>query len=363
MPKEQSMYEMSKDGSVQFLVDLNDEIELDDSGIGKGYKVLYFKGKEQKFQHWMGEFALNTKIFKDFIINHKAKAVGRDLFVNYNHERTVAAGWYKDLYLADKNGKRLSEEELADEKNLADKGANVILADIEWTPNAQTAIKDKEYRYFSSEFALGQYKDSETGKVYENVYTGGALTNNPFMRKTNIELEEGDEIKLKEEKIMPTKKEMFVTLKDEHEVDVEQLLADSKKLPDVETKLEEANGKVETLETELADIKKASEESEIDVILADMLREGKSDKNLNDTVFKPLFLSVGVEAAKEKAKGLRVIVKLEAKGSEENEVEDNAATDLSDQVKLDKAALALSKKDEISYEEAVDQLLNEGGTE
>ena len=184
---ENSMWELQDNNHLKFLVDVNQEVTLDENGIGKGYKVLYFKGKAQKFTHWMGEFELNTKIFQDMMVNHKKNAVGRDLSVNYNHERTVAAGWYKDLYLADKDGNKLSDAELT---NLTNKESNCLLADIEWTPNAQKALQDKEYRYFSSEFVLGQYKNSETGKVYENVYVGGALTNNPFLRKTKVELDD-----------------------------------------------------------------------------------------------------------------------------------------------------------------------------
>lgn len=341
-----------EDGNVKFIVELSDDLELADN-VTKGARVLYFSGKGQSYKHWMGEFKLDGKVFLDFVTNFRKKVVGRDLFVNYNHERTVAAGWYKDLYLADKDGTRLSDTELS-EIDLKNGKNNILCADIEWTPKALEAIKDKEYRYFSSEFTLGKYRNNENGKEAENVYTGGALTNNPFMRKTNVELE--DIYLDEEEKIMPTKQEMFVTLRDEYEIDVEKALADAARVEEVEKLLSDEQAKSKDLQAQLDKIQETAEADKVEAILADLQKDGKSTKDLNDNVYRPYFLSIGSEKAKEVASGLQVIVKLEAGGSQVNTSEDGKDLNESERVDQKVKQLQAENKD-LSYEEALDRVL------
>ena len=53
-----------------------------------------------------------------------------------------------------------------------------VMASTEWTPLGEKAITEKRYLFFSPTY--GPHSD-ETGAKHENVLTGGALTNRPFL--------------------------------------------------------------------------------------------------------------------------------------------------------------------------------------
>jgi len=96
---------------------------------------------------------------KNFADGVKSKVRGIDPSINYNHDnKDVAAGWVKD----------------------ADARVDGLWLFVEWVKNAAQKIKDKEWRYFSSEFE-DEWEDS-TGKKHKDVILGGALTNRPFMK-------------------------------------------------------------------------------------------------------------------------------------------------------------------------------------
>lgn len=59
------------------------------------------------------------------------------------------------------------------------------VADVEWTPVGEQAIRDKRYLFFSPTY--GPHKD-ETGAVHENTLIGGALTNRPFLNMPALTL-------------------------------------------------------------------------------------------------------------------------------------------------------------------------------
>jgi phage I-like protein len=74
--------------------------------------------------------------------------------------------------------------------SLINKGKDGAWALIDWTKDGIEKIKNKEYRFFSPEFAT-EYTDPETGKKYKNVLMGGALTNRPYFKELKtIELSE-----------------------------------------------------------------------------------------------------------------------------------------------------------------------------
>jgi hypothetical protein len=72
------------------------------------------------------------------------------------HRRTEAAGWLTGITLQD----------------------GIPTGKIEWTPKGRSAIEEGRYRFFSP--AYGDFRD-ESGTVHENVLTGGALSNKPFI--------------------------------------------------------------------------------------------------------------------------------------------------------------------------------------
>jgi len=102
----------------------------------------------------------------------KQKVRGIDPDIDYDHKLDpskgkAAAGWVKD----------------------AEERADGLWLLVEWTKDAAKELKDKKYRYFSTEFA--DTLEDNTGNVFQDVVLGGGLTNRPFMKNlTPINLSE-----------------------------------------------------------------------------------------------------------------------------------------------------------------------------
>jgi hypothetical protein len=100
------------------------------------------------------------------------KVRGIDPDIDYDHKLDpskgkAAAGWVKD----------------------ADARSDGLWLFVEWTKDAAEALKNKQYRYFSAEFA-DKLEDNQ-GNVLQDVVLGGGLTNRPFMKNlTPINLSE-----------------------------------------------------------------------------------------------------------------------------------------------------------------------------
>lgn len=106
---------------------------------------------------------ITMPMLKEFIANWKDGAYGVDLQVNLGHNRDgEAAGWFKDLFL---RGQKL-------------------MAKIEWTPLGEEKLKNKQFRFFSAEFAQ-KWFDDVSNKIFNNVLIGGALTNIPAVKNIN----------------------------------------------------------------------------------------------------------------------------------------------------------------------------------
>lgn len=84
------------------------------------------------------------------------------------HRRTEAAGWITDIDLVD----------------------GVPQASVEWTPVGKSAIEEKRYQFFSPSF--GEFRN-DTG-LHEDVLTGGALTNKPFLNMATVQLASDDRV-------------------------------------------------------------------------------------------------------------------------------------------------------------------------
>jgi len=93
----------------------------------------------------------------------KQRVRGIDPDIDYDHKRdstkgNVAAGWVKD----------------------ADVRQDGLWLLVEWTDQAKKEIKDKKYRYFSTEFVKEWV--NEKGEQFRDVVLGGGLTNRPFLK-------------------------------------------------------------------------------------------------------------------------------------------------------------------------------------
>jgi hypothetical protein len=98
-----------------------------------------------------------------FVASVKNKVRGIDPDIDYDHKLDVskgmsAAGWVRD----------------AEERD------NGLWLLVEWTKKAAQAIRDKEYRYFSTEF-VDEWEDAG-GNKFQDVVLGGGLTNRPFLK-------------------------------------------------------------------------------------------------------------------------------------------------------------------------------------
>lgn len=89
--------------------------------------------------------------------------------IDYDHKQdaskgNMAAGWVKD-----------AKSELN-----TTSGKQDLWLLVDWTPNGYKSVKEKEFRYFSSEIA-DEWTD-QSGKKYQDVVFGGGVTNRPYMK-------------------------------------------------------------------------------------------------------------------------------------------------------------------------------------
>lgn len=91
-------------------------------------------------------------------VNTKVRGIDPD--IDYRHKATddKAAGWVKG----------------------AEVEGDKLFLNVEWTPAAAEAIKNKEFKYFSADF-LDEWTDA-AGQKHADVIAGGALTNRPFLK-------------------------------------------------------------------------------------------------------------------------------------------------------------------------------------
>lgn len=119
-----------------------------------------------------GQFDITAQMLSDMKKNFDNRVRGIDLAIDYSHNSgDKAAGWIKDLYLADNGGS--------------------LWAKVDWTPSAQKLLGEKEFRYISPEFAFN-YVDNETSVEQGPTLLGAGLTNRPVIKKMEpvIELQE-----------------------------------------------------------------------------------------------------------------------------------------------------------------------------
>lgn len=117
-----------------------------------------------------GTIDITVDRVKNFADGIKNKVRGTvEPSINYVHDNSnVAAGWVKN----------------------AEPRSDGLWLFVEWVKDAAQAIKDKKWRYFSSEFE-DEWTDTQ-GAKHKDVILGGALTNRPFMKNlVPINLSEG----------------------------------------------------------------------------------------------------------------------------------------------------------------------------
>lgn len=118
-----------------------------------------------RYEHPQGSFEITPEIAKQIVANFRSDP--RDLVLDYEHQSlnttsngqpAPAAGWIKDLEIREDG----------------------IWGRVDWTPEAQRYIRNREYRYVSPVY-VPEYKDPKTGEVIGPKIVSVALTNTPFL--------------------------------------------------------------------------------------------------------------------------------------------------------------------------------------
>lgn len=228
-----------------------------------------------KYHHPVyGEFEIKASDISKMKENFDKKIRGVDLALDFAHESHLeAAAWILALHPNSDNTE--------------------LWADVTWTPKGQAAVLNREYRYVSADFVFN-FQNNETLESFGPTLNGAALTNRPVIKEMApvIELSEGGgkSATLNEDNDDDETKNG----KDREEMDKDKLIEDLKaevaslksKSQSEETKLSEANKKIEALEAEK---KKLDEEKKLAEKKADfdkLLAEGKAVEAQRDPFVK-----------------------------------------------------------------------------
>lgn len=154
-----------------FFVDLAEFTLADSEGKSTQWVHAMPLGKFKHPLHGMIEFtAERVQRFASNVLN---RVRGIDLAIDYGHNSGgEAAGWIQAAEARD----------------------NGLWLLVEWTKEAAERIRNREFRYFSPEFA-DEWADAK-GNKFKDVLFGGGLTNRPFLKDlvpvVMSELEEED---------------------------------------------------------------------------------------------------------------------------------------------------------------------------
>jgi len=236
-------------------------------------------------------FKVKPRELDEFVANFHANALQTEKgevqfnFSHNSHER--AAGWITDLR---RNGKHLEGK-------------------VRWTRAGRQALEDEDFKYVSAELAF-VYKNEETGEETNNVLTGAALTNIPFVRGMKaVALSETSESDSKEFlylhnprnmdafKVMlsalrekdavsldeaATLNEMFATLSEEEQAEVKEEVAEVEAKTESEATEEVVEEEVVEEETNEATLAENVELSEMKAELAEKAEALKLAQSEND---------------------------------------------------------------------------------
>ncbi|MGZ3601977.1 MAG: phage protease, partial [Ktedonobacterales bacterium] len=120
---------------------------------------------EGTFRHpEYGRLAFTRRKLLEFKRHFDAKVRKIDIALDRDHDAKAATGWL---------------EQVEYRAALGETPAG-LWGRIRWTSLGVRLLKEQIYRYFSPEF--GSYPDEESGRTWENVLIGGALTNRPFLK-------------------------------------------------------------------------------------------------------------------------------------------------------------------------------------
>src|SRR5258708_1345361 len=133
------------------------------TGLANTYWIQAFR-----FSTWdhpkYGEEKIDQAFAEQMIANFQANTYGQDLPIDFEHGEDSSkglqtAGWIRDM-------------------QLRDDGLYYL---VEFTKDAVDEIKDGKWRYISPAY-FSYWTNTETGEKFDNVPSGGAITNRPFFK-------------------------------------------------------------------------------------------------------------------------------------------------------------------------------------
>ena len=244
-----------------------------------------------------GHIVITKETLLSFKKNFDDKVFGKDIVFDFDHEEREAAGWPKSLTLSE-DGERL-------------------LAVVDWTPKGFDALSTREFRYFSPQFSLNFIK-STSGEEFGPTLTGGGITNKPFLDmealvalndKTKKEKSKMDTINLSEHNAAISKKD----------AEISELKLSSANL---ETEKKAIEGRKETVEAELSEMKEKVALSEKTGAFEALLSDGKACEAQREAYMSGDMIKFAESAAK-----------LNVDGTGEDKTESDGDFSLSDKEK------------------------------
>lgn len=228
--------------------------------------------REGHFEHpEYGPFDLDEAMFDLFIKNFNDNIRGQEISIDFTHDNengeNPAAFWIGSL------SKKQTENGLG------------LFAQGEYTSEGLAKVQDKAYKYLSADFVRDYITNDGAHVPY--VLCGGTLTNRPFIKGMEpIKLSERKPKRGEQNKM--DRDELFNILKEEHNIDVQNLLnvqEENTRLKDEKKKLEEklqnlsklsgSAEKIEELQNELKKVKADLCNNEKETVFNDLISEGK----------------------------------------------------------------------------------------
>jgi phage I-like protein len=300
----------------------------------------------------IGDLNVGEQDLEQFVKNFNNKVHKTQPSLNLNHKREEAAGWFVGLETR-KSGREL-------------------WAKIEWTDFGIEKVEKGLFRYISAELSF-KHLDTETKEVSNNVLTGAALTNHPFikgMEAVNFSEAFPNETLLlettkKEAKPM-NKTELIAALAalgiDFHEMERKANLYDTQTVDfqalqtsskSVEAELSETKTKLTTATARVTELEKIQIDAQFNDLVKEGMEAGKITKAYGEGDFRELFDKMGYDFAKKHMEAMPKSVTTDFSGSNKggNSSEKGDAND----VLLD-AAKALQVERKLDFSEAMDAL-------
>jgi phage I-like protein/cation transport regulator ChaB len=132
-----------------------------------------------------GKLTITPKTMQQMMANFRGGVLGTEPPVDYQHlsmdpfaaaDDTRAAGWIKDLKLEARNTPVAVEKD----GTIVYESRTHLLALVEWTEEAWSAVSDRQFRYISPAFDTN-HTDRRNGDKVGACLLGIAITNTPFL--------------------------------------------------------------------------------------------------------------------------------------------------------------------------------------